>query len=218
MSESAADPATAMLRAEDTESRAPAAPAPPTRSAVHEAYAFACFNCGYGWEQEYEIEHRPDTQGRPGTYYRANGVPVPSPLTKPSCPGCGGTHVRIMRAGRVAEAAAHWHAPLHPLADEDRGRTETGSAQRGKAMGGTGGSAKAEPAKAQSTPVESAPAEGGKAEGGKAEGGKAEAQPGAGSTAPGPTDLEHPEPRAHRRLHLPFHFRLRREHHSTPRS
>lgn len=78
---------------------------------VHEAYAFACLNCGFGWEQAYEIEHRTDHQGQPLVTYRANGVPVPSPLSRPSCPGCGGAHVRILRAGRVSEAAAYWHAP-----------------------------------------------------------------------------------------------------------
>lgn len=88
--------------------------APPVVPAVHEAYAFACLNCGYGWEQAYQIDHQVDTAGRLRTLYRANGVPVPSPLTKPSCPGCGGEHVRIMRAGRVAETIAHWHP--HPAA------------------------------------------------------------------------------------------------------
>ena len=83
----------------------------PRSTTVHEAYAFACLNCGFGWEQAYEIEHRTDAQGHPVISYRANGVPVPSPLTSPGCPGCGGTHVRILRAGRVAEAAAYWHAP-----------------------------------------------------------------------------------------------------------
>lgn len=82
----------------------------PTPETVHEAYAFACLNCGYGWEQAYEIEHRTDVAGRPVIRYRANGVPVPSPLSSPGCPGCGGTHVRILRAGRVAETAAYWHA------------------------------------------------------------------------------------------------------------
>jgi hypothetical protein len=83
-------------------------PAPET---VHEAYAFACLNCGYGWEQAYEIEHRTDAEGHQVIRYRANGVPVPSPLSSPGCPGCGGSHVRILRAGRVAEAHAFWHAP-----------------------------------------------------------------------------------------------------------
>jgi len=83
----------------------------PTRETVHEAYAFACLNCGYGWEQAYEIEHRTDAEGHQVIRYRANGVPVPSPLSSPGCPGCGGSHVRILRAGRVAEAHAFWHAP-----------------------------------------------------------------------------------------------------------
>nr|WP_236655617.1 hypothetical protein [Streptacidiphilus carbonis] len=114
-------------------------------------------NCGYGWEQDYEIGHQVDREGLVHARYRANGVPVPSPLSKPSCPGCGGEHVRIMRAGRVAQTIAHWHAPAHPAA--------------------------AEPA-APAEPV-------------------AEARP-------------EPAARPRRRLHLPFHFRLRREHHTTP--
>jgi hypothetical protein len=69
---------------------------------VHEAYSFACLNCGFGWEQAYEIEHQLDLQGRTVHVYRANGVRVASPLTRPTCPGCGGHLVRIMRAGNVA--------------------------------------------------------------------------------------------------------------------
>jgi len=123
----------------------------PIPETVHEAYAFACLNCGYGWEQAYEIEHRTDVEGRPVIRYRANGVPVPSPLTSPGCPGCGGAHVRILRAGRVAEAAAYWHAPR--------------------------------------------PA--------------ARPQPPAGGT------VSTARPRRQHRLHLPFHFLLRRRH-TTP--
>lgn len=77
---------------------------------AHEAYSFACLNCGYGWEQEYEIEHHTDRDGHITCQYRANGVRVPSPLLKPSCPGCGGNTVRIMRAGRVAAVGQAWPA------------------------------------------------------------------------------------------------------------
>jgi hypothetical protein len=127
----------------------------PVETPIHEAYAFACMNCGFGWEQAYEIVHQVDADGRPRVRYHANGVPVPSPLTKPSCPGCAGEHVRIMRAGRVAETAAYWQAPLrpaprpHPVPPEE---------------------------------VSHAPA----------------------------------RPRKERRLHLPFHLHLRRNHHGTP--
>ncbi|WP_084714806.1 hypothetical protein [Streptacidiphilus rugosus] len=76
---------------------------------VHEAYSFACLNCGFVWEQAYEIEHSVDYNGRMVYRYRANGVPVASPLTHPGCPGCGGEHVRIMAAGRVATVAENWH-------------------------------------------------------------------------------------------------------------
>lgn len=119
----------------------------PVEAPIHEAYAFACMNCGFGWEQEYEIVHLVDADGRPRSVYQANGVPVRSPLTRPACPGCGGEHVRIMRAGRVAETTAYWQARVHPA-----------------------------PA------VGHAPA----------------------------------RPRKERRLHLPFHLHLRRNHHATP--
>jgi hypothetical protein len=80
---------------------------------AREAYAFACLNCGYGWEQAYEIEHHVDAFGRRGVTYRADGVAVPSPLTRPVCGNCGGHNVRIMRSGRVAgvEAVEPWHLP-----------------------------------------------------------------------------------------------------------
>jgi hypothetical protein len=126
MSESIGNSAGSTLRTADATGAEPGAvqpatsappPAPaakPAEPVVSEAYAFACLNCGFGWEQAYEIGHLMGVDGRLRTVYRANGVPVPSPLTKPSCPGCGGEHVRIMRAGRVAETVAHWHEPLHP--------------------------------------------------------------------------------------------------------
>jgi len=69
---------------------------------VHEAYAFACMRCGYGWEQAYEIEHHVDGSGRPFVIYKADGEQVPSPLSRPTCTNCGGHVVRIMRAGRVS--------------------------------------------------------------------------------------------------------------------
>ena len=73
---------------------------------VHEAYSFACLNCGFVWEQAYEIEHVVDYNGQMVYRYKANGVPVASPLTHPACPGCGGPHVRIMASGSVARANA----------------------------------------------------------------------------------------------------------------
>ncbi|MFC8622961.1 hypothetical protein [Streptomyces anulatus] len=69
---------------------------------VHEAYAFACMKCGYGWEQSYEIEHHVDVHGHAFVVYTADGERVPSPLSTPTCTNCGGHVVRIMRAGRVA--------------------------------------------------------------------------------------------------------------------
>jgi predicted RNA-binding Zn-ribbon protein involved in translation (DUF1610 family) len=117
MSEFAADPAASatLRRSRTTDDIGPV---------THEAYAFACMNCGFGWEQAYEIGHQVDRQGLVHARYRANGVPVPSPLTRPSCPGCGGEHVRVMRAGRVAQTIAHWHAPApgHERPAEDEAR------------------------------------------------------------------------------------------------
>jgi hypothetical protein len=128
MSESIGDPAAFAPRVIT-------ATAPADELTVHEAYAFACLNCGYGWEQAYEIAHGTDTDGRPRSLYRANGVPVPSPLTRPSCPGCAGAHVRIMRAGRVAEATSYWHASRHPARPEARSEAarpeQAGSEQTG---------------------------------------------------------------------------------------
>lgn len=68
---------------------------------VHEAYAFACMKCGYGWEQGYEIEHHTDAKGQPFIIYTVNGERVPSPLSNPTCHNCGGHVVRIMREGQV---------------------------------------------------------------------------------------------------------------------
>ncbi|WP_442785457.1 hypothetical protein [Actinacidiphila sp. DG2A-62] len=85
---------------------APAAAAPDAAD-VEEAYSFACMNCGHCWEQAYEIRHHRDTTGRLYVTYRADGVVVPSPLTRPNCGNCDGHHVRIMRSGQVDGAVAH---------------------------------------------------------------------------------------------------------------
>ncbi|MBD0690440.1 hypothetical protein [Streptomyces sp. CBMA123] len=89
---------------------------------VREAYSFACLRCGYGWEQAYDIEHHQAKDGHIVFEYHANGVRVPSPLLKPTCPGCGGHTVRIMREGRVAVADQPWqHAPGYPAHAEPAG-------------------------------------------------------------------------------------------------
>ncbi|MFJ3903304.1 hypothetical protein [Streptomyces sp. NPDC090025] len=80
---------------------------------VHEAYAFACMRCGYGWEQAYEIAHHVDAHGNPFVVYTADGQRVPSPLSRPTCMNCGSHVVRIMRSGMVSSvlqmAAAREH-------------------------------------------------------------------------------------------------------------
>ena len=80
---------------------------------VSEAYSFACMNCGHCWEQAYAIEHHTDTAGRPYVTYRADGVEVPSPLTRPTCDNCDGHHVRIMRSGQVSDVVARRWALEH---------------------------------------------------------------------------------------------------------
>lgn len=81
---------------------------------VHESYAFACMRCGHGWEQSYEIEHHVDGKGKEFVVYVADGLHVPSPLTRPTCQNCGGHVVRIMRAGQVSsvlDLMQRHHAP-----------------------------------------------------------------------------------------------------------
>ncbi|MFC5722089.1 hypothetical protein ACFP1Z_18140 [Streptomyces gamaensis] len=82
---------------------------PPHDDAVHEAYAFACMRCGHGWERSYEIRHQRDTDGVMHAVYYADGVRVPSPLTRPTCENCGEHVVRIMRPGRVSTVATALH-------------------------------------------------------------------------------------------------------------
>ncbi|CAM5546187.1 hypothetical protein [Streptomyces fumanus] len=90
---------------------------------VHESYSFACMRCGDGWEQSYEIEHHTDAQGRRFVVYLADGLVVPSPLSRPTCQNCDSHVVRIMRPGRVASArdaarpapAARKPAPAGPV-------------------------------------------------------------------------------------------------------
>jgi hypothetical protein len=113
---------------------------------AHEAYSFACLSCGYGWEQEYEIEHHADRDGHLTCQYRANGVRVPSPLLKPSCPGCGGHTVRIMRAGRVAAVGHAWSAtpvsaPTGPAAPRHRGHRAGRGDDTARRPGGPSGGA-----------------------------------------------------------------------------
>ncbi|WP_338672290.1 hypothetical protein V1460_04595 [Streptomyces sp. SCSIO 30461] len=85
---------------------------------VHEAYAFACMRCGYGWEQAYEIEHHTDASGNDFIIYTADGIHVPSPLNRPTCRNCEGHTVRIMRAGKVSSVVdpmnEHYHYPVAP--------------------------------------------------------------------------------------------------------
>ncbi|MBT2438789.1 hypothetical protein J7E93_01330 [Streptomyces sp. ISL-36] len=81
---------------------------------AHEAYAFACMRCGYGWEQAYDIEHHVDATGQEFIVYKAGGERVPSPLSSPTCMNCGGHVVRIMRSGQVSSVLDSWEQAHHP--------------------------------------------------------------------------------------------------------
>lgn len=90
------------------------------RHTVHESYSFACMRCGHGWEQSYEIEHHTAADGHEFVTYVADGLVVPSPLSRPSCQNCDGHIVRIMRPGQVSSvrsAAAQRHHPAAPTRD-----------------------------------------------------------------------------------------------------
>ncbi|MGW2018187.1 hypothetical protein [Streptomyces sp. NPDC001927] len=80
---------------------------------AHEAYAFACMRCGYGWEQAYDIEHHVDAAGQEFIVYKAGGERVPSPLSSPTCMNCSGHVVRIMRAGQVSSVLNSWEQSHH---------------------------------------------------------------------------------------------------------
>ncbi|MFH8474796.1 hypothetical protein [Streptomyces sp. NPDC018000] len=99
---------------------------------VHEAYAFACMRCGYGWEQAYEIEHHVDGSNNDFVIYKADGERVPSPLSRPTCTNCGGHVVRIMRAGRVSTVQQLLHTPV-----PTRRATEDTGAREGEAVAAT---------------------------------------------------------------------------------
>jgi hypothetical protein len=75
-----------------------------TEEPVHEAYSFACLDCGHAWERTYEIRHRVDGEGKVHVTYYADGANVRSPLTHSVCEMCGGHHIRILRPGRAANA------------------------------------------------------------------------------------------------------------------
>ncbi|MFF8270459.1 hypothetical protein ACF059_24210 [Streptomyces sp. NPDC016562] len=102
MSEIADTPASAAAPAVVTPAAVPTSRYAADVHTVHEAYSFACMKCGYGWEQEYAIEHHVDGKGEPFIMYKVNAERVPSPLSNPTCLNCGGHVVRIMRAGQVS--------------------------------------------------------------------------------------------------------------------
>lgn len=71
---------------------------------LHEAYSFVCLRCGHGWEQEYEIVHCVDPSRHEHVQYFVGAHCVPSPLTRATCPSCGGRQIRTLRYGRIDSA------------------------------------------------------------------------------------------------------------------
>ncbi|GGW29332.1 hypothetical protein GCM10010503_00980 [Streptomyces lucensis JCM 4490] len=99
---------------------------------VHESYAFACMRCGHGWEQSYEIEHHTDADGQQFVRYVADGLVVPSPLSRPSCQNCDGHLVRIMRAGQVSSVLGAAHGNRHRVPQAGPVEVPDGTAHPGE--------------------------------------------------------------------------------------
>ncbi|MFF4954255.1 hypothetical protein [Streptomyces chattanoogensis] len=81
---------------------------------VHEAYAFVCLHCGYGWEQEYEIRHATDLAGQRRIDYFVGNRRVASPLSRADCPACNRGPLRILRPGRVKAARSMFAWSSYP--------------------------------------------------------------------------------------------------------
>lgn len=114
---------------------------------AHEAYAFACMRCGYGWESAYDIEHHVDGDGHNFVVYKCEGLRVPSPLSSPTCGNCGGHVVRIMRSGQVSSVralAGQFHTAETPAAAAAIAGTASGAPsgdRQDAALAGDGGTA-----------------------------------------------------------------------------
>ncbi|MFJ3228244.1 hypothetical protein ACIPJS_33510 [Streptomyces sp. NPDC086783] len=98
----------------------------PGADVVHESYAFACMRCGHGWEQSYEIEHHRDADGAAFVTYVADGLVVPSPLSRPTCVNCDAHVVRIMRAGQVSSVLASMRRAQPPALPQQAGQDPAG--------------------------------------------------------------------------------------------
>ncbi|MFE4636125.1 hypothetical protein ACFRJ1_22480 [Streptomyces sp. NPDC056773] len=82
---------------------------------LHESYAFSCLDCGFGWEKQYDVQHYIDATGVRRTLCTVDGDPVPSPLTRSECAGCGGHVIRILRAGTVSHAHRAMTSGARPM-------------------------------------------------------------------------------------------------------
>ncbi|MFE1781797.1 hypothetical protein ACFW9F_04185 [Streptomyces sp. NPDC059506] len=158
---------------------------------VHESYSFACMRCGYGWEQEYDIKHHPGAGGRTVYVYYTDGVPVPSPLTRPMCVNCGSQKVRILQAGSVAKVPPDWPGP-----EPARGRPRSDGAASDRVVRGPGGTGAPPPGARASAAREAAQETGAHAAGAPESGGRE------------PEEEGHGEHRRHfPHFHLPHLFR-----------
>lgn len=126
---------------------------------VHEAYAFACMRCGYGWEQSYEIEHHVDGSGHEYVVYKADGRRVPSPLSSPTCLNCESHVVRIMRAGQVSSVLDLMAAPAKVEQPATGAKAEPVTAMKPVSPAGPPGASEQRAATGQPLSAESAEAE-----------------------------------------------------------
>ncbi|WP_199546963.1 hypothetical protein [Streptomyces sp. N35] len=79
---------------------------PETSTLRHEAYSCICLDCGHSWEQEYDVRRYVD--GRGVTRVRCtggDGEAVRSPVTRPYCPACESTVLRVLPAGTATSMA-----------------------------------------------------------------------------------------------------------------
>lgn len=61
-----------------------------------EPFSLSCRNCGYSWEETYEVRHSSDLFESERTQYFSHGLPVDSPWTGARCPRCTGLRVSVM--------------------------------------------------------------------------------------------------------------------------
>ncbi|HZC99126.1 MAG TPA: hypothetical protein VFA46_02710 [Actinomycetes bacterium] len=65
----------------------------------------ACRRCQRTWQRTYEVIAYHDAAGDHELFYR-NGVAVPPPWARPTCPYCGGLRVALLPTGAPISGTA----------------------------------------------------------------------------------------------------------------